>query len=187
MDINLDIYDVPKKWPSPLHRSTSNSTWVWGCVIPRASEITLKEMDKFSKSSRWRHNERDGVSNYRICIVCSAVCSGADQRKHQSSTSLAFVRGIHRWPVDSPHKGSVTRKIFPFDDVIMYQAQSQQSANYWDILHMIIFDLATKYVMIFWYMFVKTPSVLTWIRSNLLQHDLAKLMNWWHKKNVFCS
>ena len=43
---------------------------------------------------------------------------GFAQRKHQSSASLAFVRGIHRWPVDSPHKGPVTRKMFPFDDVI---------------------------------------------------------------------
>ena len=54
-----------------------------------------------------------------VSIVCSAVCSGADQRKHQSSASLAFVRGIHRWPVNSPHKWPVTRKMFPFDDVIM--------------------------------------------------------------------
>ena len=52
-------------------------------------------------------------------IVCSTVCSGADQRKHQSSAPLALVRRIHRWPVNSPHKGPVTRKIFPFDDVIM--------------------------------------------------------------------
>ena len=55
----------------------------------------------------------------RVSAVCSTVCSGADQRKHQSSASLAFVRGIHRWPVDPPHKGPVTRKIFPFDDLIM--------------------------------------------------------------------
>ena len=47
--------------------------------------------------------------------------SAADQRKHQSSASLAFVRGIHRWPVNSPHKWPVTRKMFPFDDVIMNQ------------------------------------------------------------------
>ena len=52
-------------------------------------------------------------------IVYSPVYSGADQRKHQSSASLAFVRGIHRWPLNSPHKWPVTRKIFPFDDVIM--------------------------------------------------------------------
>ena len=54
-----------------------------------------------------------------VCIACSNICSGADQRKHRISASLAFVRGIHRWPVDSPHKGPVTGKMFPFDDVIM--------------------------------------------------------------------
>ena len=48
-----------------------------------------------------------------VLIVCSIIYSGADQRKHQSSVSLAFVRGIRRWPVNSPHKGAVTRKI-PF-------------------------------------------------------------------------
>ena len=53
-----------------------------------------------------------------VSIVCSTVDSGADERKHQSSASLAFVRGIHRWPVNSPHKGPVTCKMFPFDDVI---------------------------------------------------------------------
>ena len=47
------------------------------------------------------------------------VYSDADQRKHQSSAPLAFVRGIHRGPVNSPHKWPVTRKQFPFDDVFM--------------------------------------------------------------------
>ena len=54
-----------------------------------------------------------------LTIVYSAVYSGAGKRKHQSSASMAFARGIHRWPVNFPHKGPVTRKIFPFDDVIM--------------------------------------------------------------------
>ena len=54
-----------------------------------------------------------------LTIVYSAVYLDADQRKHQSSASLAFVRGIHRGPVNSPHKWPVTRKMFPFDDVIM--------------------------------------------------------------------
>ena len=52
--------------------------------------------------------------------VCSAVWLGSDQRKHQSPASLAFVWGIHRRPVNSPHKGPVTRKMFPIDDVIMF-------------------------------------------------------------------
>ena len=55
-----------------------------------------------------------------LTIVYSIVYSGTDQRKHQSTASLAFVRGIHRWPVNSSHKRPVTRKMFPFDDVIMH-------------------------------------------------------------------
>ena len=54
-----------------------------------------------------------------LTSVYSTAYSGAYQRKHQSSASLAFVWGIHRWPVNSPHKWPVTRKMFPFDDVIM--------------------------------------------------------------------
>ena len=54
-----------------------------------------------------------------ITIVCSTVYSGADKKKHQRSASLVFVRGNHRGPVNSPHKKLVTRKMLPFDDVIM--------------------------------------------------------------------
>ena len=54
-----------------------------------------------------------------LTIVYSTIWSDAAQRKHQSSALLAFVRGIHRWPVNSPHKWPVTRKMFPFDDIIM--------------------------------------------------------------------
>ena len=65
-----------------------------------------------------------------LTIVYSTVCSDEDQREHQSSASLAFVRGIHQWPVNSPHKWPVTWKMFPFDDVIMwllFQHQRGQS------------------------------------------------------------
>ena len=54
-----------------------------------------------------------------LAIVYSTVYSGVDQGKHQSSASLAFVWGIHRWPVNSPHKRPVMRRMFPFDDVII--------------------------------------------------------------------
>ena len=47
-----------------------------------------------------------------VSTACSTVCSSADQRKHQTSASLAFVSGIHWWPVVSHHKGPVTRKCF---------------------------------------------------------------------------
>ena len=63
-----------------------------------------------------------------LTIVHSTVYSDADQRKHQSSASLAFVWGIHRGPVNFPHKWPVTRKMFPFDDVIMYLPDVRQTA-----------------------------------------------------------
>ena len=55
----------------------------------------------------------------RLTTVFSTVYLDTDQRKHQSSASLAFVREIHRRPANSPHKWPVTRKTFPFDDIIM--------------------------------------------------------------------
>ena len=54
-----------------------------------------------------------------LTIVYSSVYSGAGRIKHLSSASLAFVRGIYRWPVNSSRKGPVTRKMFPLDDITM--------------------------------------------------------------------
>ena len=67
----------------------------------------------------WRHNGTIASQITSLTIVYSTVYSDAAQRKYQSSASPAFVRGIHRGPVNSPHKWPVTRKTFPFDDVIM--------------------------------------------------------------------
>ena len=60
-----------------------------------------------------------------LTVIYSVLYSGVDQRKHQSSASLAFARGIHRGPVNSPRKWPVTRKMFPFDDVIMHHCDGQ--------------------------------------------------------------
>ena len=57
-----------------------------------------------------------------LTTVYSTVYSDTDQSTHQSSASLNFVRGIHRGPVNSPDKWPVTRKMFPFDDVMMFMA-----------------------------------------------------------------
>ena len=67
-----------------------------------------------------------------LAIVYSTVHSSADQRKHQRSVSLAFVRVIHQWPVNSPHKWPVTRKIFLFDDVIMIFVNWQLARLPWE-------------------------------------------------------
>ena len=94
--------------------------------------------------------------------VCSTDCPGAHQRKHQSSAPLAFVRGIHRWPVDSPHKWPVTRKMFPYDGVvIIYVAHYGHTAgeiysrvgNYatawmdsWRVTQQILYDFRNRFL-----------------------------------------
>ena len=52
-----------------------------------------------------------------VSILCFTVCS--TDKKHQSVTGL--FKGIHRWPMHSPPKGTVTRKMFSSDDVVMLQ------------------------------------------------------------------
>ena len=64
-----------------------------------------------------------------LTIVFSTVYLDTDQRKHQSSASLAFVWGIHRRPVNSPHKWPVTRKMFPFDDVIIAWSETYRDLS----------------------------------------------------------
>ena len=66
-----------------------------------------------------------------LTIVYSTIYSGADQSKHQSSASLAFVWEIHRGPVNSPHKCPVTQKMFQFDDVIMYLLIPALDTYFW--------------------------------------------------------
>ena len=107
-----------------------------------------------------------------LTVVYSTVYRGANQRKHQSSASLAFVRGIQRCPVYSPHKGPVTRKLSPFDDVIMVCGIS----IYWikTSIHSYIFSsLHTSQVVM--------------ISSRAKQQCLHEtysvvwpLMTWWH-------
>ena len=74
-----------------------------------SSQVLYASVNHFST---WRHNGRLASQITSLTIVYSTVYSDADQRKHQSSASLAFVRGIHRGPVISPHKWPVTRSIW---------------------------------------------------------------------------
>ena len=95
-----------------------------------------------------------------LTIVYSTIYSGADQRKHQSSTSLAFVWGIHRWPVNSPHKRSVKQKMFPFDDVIMLFC----------VLHCCCCCICSNILwctILLWYPSV-LPTTKAWVSINLV-------------------
>ena len=67
---------------------------------------------------RWRHNERYDVSNHQPLDCLLNRLFKHRSKKTSKLPSLAFVSGIHRWPVNSPHRGPVTRTMFPFDDVI---------------------------------------------------------------------
>ena len=123
-----------------------------GCIEFQIPENCLSRPRQTSAPNgcywrRWRHRSLDhchskfwGECTYHyddvamslmssqitsLTIVYSTAYLGADQRKHQSSASLAFVRGIHWGPVNSPHKWPVTRKMFPFDDVIMFMFKIQ--------------------------------------------------------------
>ena len=92
--------------------TTTILAYVYSCMEAQVNEINQSHYSDDIMSAM-----ASQISS--LTIVYSTVYSGADQRKHKSSASLVFVRGIHRWPVNSPHKAPVTRKMFPYGDVIM--------------------------------------------------------------------
>ena len=110
-------YDIEDVWK---HSTPMTMLIVWKCVcIIHYNDVLMGKMASQITS---------------LTIVYSTVYLSADLRKHQSSASLAFVREIHRWPVNFPHKWPVTRKMFPFDDVIMpdsclYHISSSQNVG----------------------------------------------------------
>ena len=94
----------------------------WGNHDPMpACEVIMKAICTV-KFTSWHYVIMSAMASQitGISIVCSTVCTCANQRKHQNSASLVCVRGIiHWWPVDSPRKEPETRKRFPINDVIM--------------------------------------------------------------------
>ena len=109
---SYECYMTLTSWFSVLYRCLNTPICCWGIV----------NRDKQCHSITHYGDVIMGmIASQMTCltIVYSTVYVDADQRKHQSFASLAFVREIHRGPVNSPHKRPVTRKMFPFDDVIM--------------------------------------------------------------------
>ena len=77
-----------------------NMYWFYSCLSSKVDHYSDVIMSAMA-------SQITAVSN-----VCSTVCSGVDQRKHQSSVSLVIVRGMHRWPVDSLYKDQWLGKCF---------------------------------------------------------------------------
>ena len=133
---NANIFQITDQRHDLLSRTFSRLQW-WGTRIFRHYQGNPWEhvcRDRDDVSTSWyRTTEISDILSKHfsevimgtmasqitgVSVVHAIVCSGVDQRKHQNS--LASVRGIHLWPVNSPHKRPVTRNIFPFDYVIMF-------------------------------------------------------------------
>ena len=130
---NTDDIDEKRSWPFLL-----SAPWYWHGLSqsysrtmittvrtrnirktwPSAILSTLANIDDMHYNDVIMSTIASQISG--VTIVYSTVSSGINQRKHQSSASLASCAGIHRRPVNSPHKCPVTRKMFRFDDVIMW-------------------------------------------------------------------
>ena len=98
-------------------------------MVSRNSDINPPPHWRFSL--HWYHNECDDVSNHQPqeCLLNCSFRRRSHRRKHRSSASLVFVRGIPRWPMNSPSKRPVTRSMFPFDDVIMFREMHRQPVH----------------------------------------------------------
>ena len=93
--------------------------WIVGKIHTQWKFVKLSPNSDFSYPLRCYHNEHGGISHHQL-FHCLLNHSCTDQSiRNESSRSLAFVRGIHPWPVDSSQKGPVTPKMFSFDDIIM--------------------------------------------------------------------
>ena len=90
-----------------------------GLLMSRYCPETAWWVCFYFSALQWRHSCRGGVSNHQPHDCLLNRLFRRRSKKHQSSASLALVWGIHRWPVNSPHKWPLTRKISQFDDVIM--------------------------------------------------------------------
>ena len=112
------------KWNRFTHADTTQIR-LWGYSYTHWKQSKAKQ-NKTHKTLlvtktelQWRHNERDGVSNQRRLECLLKRLFRCRSRKTSKLSVTGLCGGMHRWPVDSPPKGPVMQKKFPFDDVIM--------------------------------------------------------------------
>ena len=107
-----------------------NNFWHWLKPHCIAKLMTKSSVRIDAESLQWRHNERDSVSNHQPhdCLLNRLFRRRSKKTSKLRVTGLRV--GIHRWPVNPPHKWPVTRKIFPFDDVIMIGSKPHNITQY---------------------------------------------------------
>ena len=93
---------------------------------------------------QWRHNEQHGVSNHQPhdCLLSRLFRRRSKKTSQLRATGLCA--GIHRWPVNSSHKGPITRKMFPFDDVIMDLHMIRAKLNFVVVWHQSILPISFR-------------------------------------------
>ena len=127
------VHILNSLWPSDTIAGVSLSLIIWRHQAITCNRVDLSSMgpSDIRLSAHYRDVIMSSLASQitSLTIVYSTVYSRAGQRKHQSSASLAFVWGIHRWPVNSPQKWPVTRKLFPFDDLIMKWTKDTSAIN----------------------------------------------------------
>ena len=125
-----------RNWP--VRANSAHTAWaIFSNPAPHTSSSQKSMGSLFHYSDIIMNATASQITS--LTIIYSTVYSGEDQRKYQSSASLAFVWGIHRWPVNSPHKGPVTRKMFPFDDVIKCKFKLCSVSSDWIVVCNIMF------------------------------------------------
>ena len=119
---------------------------------------------------QWHHIGRNGISSHQpqVCFMQPFIQAQIKEKK-RSSASLAFVSGIHRWTVNFPHKRPLTRKMFPFDYVIMFTSLYIFSITelYQDLIFMGILDIKA--------------SVLSFRHITVMSHEYSSILkqsNW---------
>ena len=111
--VMIMIYDTSELWIVTIDQGNINIENHFTCQVPEKHTI----LEHYSNAVMTVMASQ--ITSLTIVYAC--IYWGTGQRKHQSSASQAFVRGIHRWQMNSPQKEPVTRKMFSFDDVIMYE------------------------------------------------------------------
>ena len=109
-------------WAAIVHLTGGIVSWIFDTLFITAVSITHQNTraiscicDDIIMSLQWCHNESDGISNHwRLDCLLNRLFWCRSKKISFSSLSLAFVRAIHRWPVNSLHKGPVTQKMFPW-------------------------------------------------------------------------
>ena len=159
--------------------------WLYQWVCYRGHHVIITQLamvgnregyGKMSLPLQWRHNGHNGVSNHQPHHCLLNRLFGCRSNKTSKLRVTGFVREIHRGPVNSPHKWLVTRKMFPFDDVIMTTNHdiAQQTVH---IIIEIMYTMRSRYIaaIFHWRTHGDTPYLAregdAWASSVRVQSD----------------